>query len=722
MFVLLKKYKVWTTFSLLGFSYFNYKKGKKIYSINVKTDQNDISRILETNNLPLLTNIMEANNLTLEKVEEEYLVLGEPDSIKPGMLVQFDLATLRNNTKPNATLMDNLKDHFQKIIVTKFDEKFCVLSSFCGYDFTDLSKGELIGNRLICPTCLSEYNIENGHTEQGPNAKFLATFPASVRDNQLKIRIPRPSIPLFQLPAIAEFNNPFDPRHYVFIGDNETVQGAIETIIQAFTGKISIITNKGSQKFYDLNKLKSSFFPIKSSNYVKLITDEYLKALRIDRYENKIARLDAINRVITLDNGLKLPFDKVLIAVGSHRKTVQGDNNIFNLYTIEDHTKIHNAIVKPETKNIVVVTKLLEGFDIVTALRTYLNNIGREDTNIILVNQADSILESLCPNENIIQIQKYLQSHNIQLFRGVEQYEFETHQHNGKLKKIKFNDSKYHYVLNSDVCIVQNGPDYSNVDFLNTISLTQDKIGDQFRFMFGNYLLIDDRMSLHENNSYPFVFAAGNCSLNMSELNSMERGILTTNFKTNYQLGHFGALNMLEKHPPFDDVIVNTARLMNKRLTFIGNDRQNFTHKLVLGNEKNNDFCVFLFTNNRLTGFLVYGFRNLHIYARELLRYNITPSYGFVMNNLARMPEFIINEVRNKPRDCYKQKIMADYEINTSRYSIEDQAYITDLVKRTKVASEEYKNKIDEQHIRSREAAAKRKEEEMKKMNQEQPK
>jgi nitrite reductase/ring-hydroxylating ferredoxin subunit len=718
MFVLLKKYKIWTTLSLVGFSYINYRY-KTIYNLSMWTTQNDINNLIETNNLPLLTQLIEQNNLTHEKVEEEYLVLGDPDLIKPGMLVQFDLAKLRHSK--NKEFFDNLKDHFQKIIVTKYDEKFCVLSSFCGYDFTDLAKGELIGNRLICPNCLSEYNIENGHIEQGPNTKELACFPASVRDGQLKIKIPTPSIPLFQLPTIAERDNPVDPRNYVFIGDNETILGAIETIIRAYTGKITIITNKEDTKFYDFNKLKSSFFPIKSSYYVKLITDDYLRAYKINKYDNKVSRLDGVNRVITLDNGLKIPFDKVLIAVGAQRKKVEAtDSNIFNLYTIEDHMKIHNVIVKPETKTIAIISKLLEGFDIATTLRTYLNSIEKADTNIIIINETDSVLEKLCPNVYLVQLQKYLQSQNIQLFRGIEAYEFEMNPNNGKVKKTNFNDKKYYYNLNTDICIIQDDLDHSNADFIGNITISPGVIGDQVKFMFGNYFLIDERMSLHNNDSYPFVFSAGNCSLNMSGLDIMERGVLTTNFRTNYQLGHFGALNMLEKHPPFDDLIVNSVKLMNKKLTFVGNDRQNFTHRLVLDNEKNGDFCVFLFTNNRLTGFLIYGFKNLHIYARELLRYNIFPSYSFVKNNLNNMPEFIINEIRKQPHNCYREKIMADYEINLYKYTIQDQAYITDLVKRTKVAMDSEKNKIEEKYIKDKETADKKEKELKEKIMKEQ--
>src|SRR5690606_37926476 len=160
----------------------------------------------------------------------------------------------------------------------------------------------------------------------------------------------------------------------------------IDTLTKCYTGKISIITNHGKNRFVDQYKLRNSFFPIRSSSYIKFFTDDYLKAFQIEKYDNKVVKLDAVNRLITLDNSTTIPFDKSLIGVGGHRKMMrENESNIFNLYSLEDHNRIHNVIIKPEVKNIIVMSDLLEGFDIVTSIRKYLNAIGKTDTNVILL-------------------------------------------------------------------------------------------------------------------------------------------------------------------------------------------------------------------------------------------------------------------------------------------------------------------------------------------------
>jgi len=39
------------------------------------------------------------------------------------------------------------------------------VGAFCGFDYTNLANGALIGEKLICPTCGSTYNIKNGFVD-----------------------------------------------------------------------------------------------------------------------------------------------------------------------------------------------------------------------------------------------------------------------------------------------------------------------------------------------------------------------------------------------------------------------------------------------------------------------------------------------------------------------------------------------------------------------------
>jgi len=69
-----------------------------------------------------------------------------------------------------------------KILLIKHNDHFFALGSFCGYDFTNLATGALLGEKLVCPTCLSAYDIKNGIVDNGPSMRNLTSFNIAVRD------------------------------------------------------------------------------------------------------------------------------------------------------------------------------------------------------------------------------------------------------------------------------------------------------------------------------------------------------------------------------------------------------------------------------------------------------------------------------------------------------------------------------------------------------------
>jgi nitrite reductase/ring-hydroxylating ferredoxin subunit len=56
------------------------------------------------------------------------------------------------------------------------------LGAFCGFDYSLLAKGALIGEKLICPTCGSGYDIKNGYVDRGPTMRNISSFMTSTRE------------------------------------------------------------------------------------------------------------------------------------------------------------------------------------------------------------------------------------------------------------------------------------------------------------------------------------------------------------------------------------------------------------------------------------------------------------------------------------------------------------------------------------------------------------
>ena len=82
-------------------------------------------------------------------------------------MVQVAVSNPNDSTKFSPT---------DKLILAKIDQKYYALGTFCGFDYTDLSSGAFLGEKLICPTCGSAYNITNGMVETGPSMRNLSSF------------------------------------------------------------------------------------------------------------------------------------------------------------------------------------------------------------------------------------------------------------------------------------------------------------------------------------------------------------------------------------------------------------------------------------------------------------------------------------------------------------------------------------------------------------------
>jgi len=89
---------------------------------------------------------------------QEYrtVTIGPEDLLKNGKMVQISISDAFDKKKFYPT---------DKIILCMHQGKHYALGSFCGFDFTNLATGALIGEKIICPTCGSNYDITSGIVE-----------------------------------------------------------------------------------------------------------------------------------------------------------------------------------------------------------------------------------------------------------------------------------------------------------------------------------------------------------------------------------------------------------------------------------------------------------------------------------------------------------------------------------------------------------------------------
>ena len=710
---------------------------------------NNKKRISEYRQAAIFEDLSDLFNLTNQKVDisndpnlrpnylEEALYIGNQDEMPNRGYIQVNIGKLRRilanenqidpyeNKEEDEILLEDPINYFQKLLLFRIADSYFALGSFCSYCLTDLKEGAFLGDKLTCCNCLSEYYINDGTVESGMAVRNLASFPVYVREGKVFVRVPVEKIPIFSSPIIAEYNNELDPRHMILIGDTETVVGAINTLRLFFTGKISVITNKGDMNFIDMNKLTKSLFPLKAK-HAKFFDHNDLKEMGINVYDERINYIDGEKRVIGLTNKMKIPYDKVLIAVGSEKDKIGGNyENVHNLQNLKDHAKLHNAIIKEDCKSVVVLGNNLKSVEIASSIRRYLDALGRENINIAIVSDKKNFIEEFCGPECLKIIQDYLKRNRVFIFRG-QDIEFEqtfqkenleiedesenndknqnsliqkidfSKNENKKIQSLLIKGKKYVFKLPVDVLVYENGLAGSKCEFVNRIVVTKD-YNKKIPLQYPNIFNPDDRMSLNEGIRYPNIFAGGNCSyVEARALYSSK--LRTENVRTNYQMGFFSTIGMFEFHYPYDDVVVDNCKILDKNLYYLGCDpHSTYTKQIKYVNHEKNQFIVYNYNEEKLVGCFIFGFKKFHLYLREAMRYKLFPNTDFATKNSTILHRYITEAVFKKSDEikCLRNFVLKNVNnISTTRYTIEDQNYTEDLMKRGLMAYNEMSKKL----------------------------
>jgi nitrite reductase/ring-hydroxylating ferredoxin subunit len=134
---------------------------------------------------------------------------------------------------------DSSFEYTNKIMLFNINGKYHSTGAFCGFDYSPLSKGVFLNNKIYCPTCGSGYNVENGLVDDGPTMRNLSVFPIMIRKGVITAVLPE-QIPPFNQRKMVDYNQ-LDPRTFVIVGDSETALSAVIALRAGFAGKIVVI-------------------------------------------------------------------------------------------------------------------------------------------------------------------------------------------------------------------------------------------------------------------------------------------------------------------------------------------------------------------------------------------------------------------------------------------------------------------------------------------------
>ena len=652
---------------------------------------------------------------------EENVVIGNADTIKNRSFAQFNASELFKNKNKDKEDAFDPASYFSKFLVFRIGDRFFATGSFCGYCFADLKHGAFIGDKITCSSCLSEYSI-TGDAESGPNSKYLSAFRVGLRGNNLVIRLPKGKLPLFRKPLEANFQSMIDPRHFVIIGETETTAAALNVFKQVFPGKLTIIKNSEDVGYLDYNKLHNSLFSI-NKKYATFLDEDYYNARNIDVFEEKVNAINLEKKKIRLSNGIIIPFDKVLIALGSERKKLgKYLSNCFVIDSIQSHAKVHNFLVNSDNSNLIVVGNSQKALNIACAARRVLDYYKRDSFQLGIVSHGKFFAENLANKEASKIIIDYLERNGITVFKDMD-VAFEEKQEENKISKILLISSETGNLITLPVegVVIEEGISISKCDFQSNIIPGKDKSANISYNELGVFEPTA-RYSLNLHSRYPNIFVAGSCANINSPLFS--GNIRSDNVKTNYDEGLYAATNMLDSYTlgSYEFVPITSTQILDKKLSIIGNDKPSFDSKIVYIDKENEKFISYLILHNKVQGVVTYGFKNMDIYMKEALELDLMPEASYIISNLNTVHNKVVEKViRNSDvvktkMDKQISKLTNNQTIELSSYDPKDQFIVMDLKKRHDIGYNKRVKEIEEINHLNKQLEKQQEEQELKEL------
>lgn len=216
--------------------------------------------------------------------------------------------------------------------------------------------------------------------------------------------------------------------NYVIIGNSAAAVGTISGIREIDpNGKITVISD---EKYHTYSR------PLISYWLQGKVTDKNIYYRAPDFYEKndvetilgkKVTKINTEGKTVVLDDGISVPYDKLMVATGS-KPFVPPMNGLdkvhYHTFMSYDSVKAIRAEVKPNMRVLIIGAGLI-GLKAAEALSAY-------NAQITVVDMADRILPSILDVRAGVKMQKHIEKQGVRFILGTSADELT--EHSAKLK------------------------------------------------------------------------------------------------------------------------------------------------------------------------------------------------------------------------------------------------------------------------------------------------
>jgi NADPH-dependent 2,4-dienoyl-CoA reductase/sulfur reductase-like enzyme/nitrite reductase/ring-hydroxylating ferredoxin subunit len=252
-----------------------------------------------------------------------------------------------------------------EILLVRQNGTLYALSAHCTHYHGPLADGLLVGTTVRCPWHHARFNLETGEAIAAPALSPLTCWQVEERDGRVFVKSKRARA----TPKAAGSAN----EHIVIVGGGAAGFAAAEMLRRrGFTGRVTMLSNDDTAPVDRPNLSKDYLAGSAPEDWVPLRGNDWYAENNIDlKLKTEVASLDTKSMELTLGNGGKMKFDKLLLATGAEpvKLDIPGANQP-HVHTLRSLADCRAIIDQAKTaKRAVVVGASFIGLETAAALR-----------------------------------------------------------------------------------------------------------------------------------------------------------------------------------------------------------------------------------------------------------------------------------------------------------------------------------------------------------------
>ena len=259
------------------------------------------------------------------------------------------------------------------LVVVRRGDSVRAIGARCTHYGGPLAEGLLVDDTVRCPWHHACFSLRTGEAMRAPALDPVSTWAVERRDGSVFVtKELEPADGATPLPDRPPLTTP--PASVVIVGGGAAGNAAAEMLRrEGYAGPITMITADESLPCDRPNLSKDYLAGNAPADWIPLRSAEFYQRHRIDvRLGARVTALDAVAKRVTLEDGRRLEFDRLLLATGADpvRLEMPGGElpHVHYLRTLGDANRIIDAA--KGARSVVVMGASFIGLEVAASLRT----------------------------------------------------------------------------------------------------------------------------------------------------------------------------------------------------------------------------------------------------------------------------------------------------------------------------------------------------------------